>query len=95
MNAWRLATLWRRTFDGNIELYTLALITALTATVVVGARVVLKVQDVGRPDRAMARPGRRPAPARWPPPGWPCCWPSASPRRSTCCPPSGAALKPI
>lgn len=44
VNAWRLATLWRRTFDGNIELYTLALITALTATVVVGARVVLKVQ---------------------------------------------------
>lgn len=45
VNAWRLATLWRRTFDGNIELYTLALITALTATIVVGARVVLKVQE--------------------------------------------------
>ncbi len=45
VNAWRLATLWRRTFDGNIELYTLALITALTATVVVGVRAVLKVQE--------------------------------------------------
>jgi uncharacterized membrane protein len=47
VNAWRLATLWRRTFDGNIELYTLALITALMATVVVGARVVMKVQEMG------------------------------------------------
>ena len=45
VNAWRLATLWRRTFDGDIELYTLALITALTATVVVGARVIVKVQE--------------------------------------------------
>lgn len=45
VNAWRLASLWRRTFDGNIELYTLALITALTVTVVVGARVVMKVQE--------------------------------------------------
>ena len=46
VNAWRLATHWRRTFDGNIELYTLALITALVATLVVAVRVVLKVQDV-------------------------------------------------
>jgi hypothetical protein len=45
VNAWRLATLWRRTFDGNIELYTLALITALMATVVIGARVVIKVRE--------------------------------------------------
>ncbi len=45
VNAWRLATLWRRTFDGNIELYTLALITALTATVLIGARAVLMVQQ--------------------------------------------------
>ncbi|HUU34070.1 MAG TPA: hypothetical protein VMW48_08385 [Vicinamibacterales bacterium] len=47
VNAWRLATLWRRTFDGNIELYVLALITALTATIIVGARVVMKVQETG------------------------------------------------
>ena len=46
VNAWRLATLWQRTYDGNIEFYTLALITALTATVLVGVRVVLQVQEL-------------------------------------------------
>lgn len=45
VNAWRLAGLWRRTFDGNIEFYAVALVTALAATVLVGARVVLKVQE--------------------------------------------------
>lgn len=45
VNAWRLAGLWRRLFDSNIELYTLALVTALAATILVGARVVLKVQE--------------------------------------------------
>ena len=45
VNAWRLASLWRHTFDDNIEFHTLGLITALTATVFVCARVVLKVQD--------------------------------------------------
>lgn len=47
VNAWRLASLWRRTFDGNIEFYTLALITALTATIVVGARAIMNVQASG------------------------------------------------
>jgi hypothetical protein len=45
VNAWRLATLWRHTFDSNIEFYVLALVTALMATVVVGARVVMKVRE--------------------------------------------------
>ncbi|MEP7117061.1 MAG: hypothetical protein ABI880_05740 [Acidobacteriota bacterium] len=45
VNAWRLTELWRHTYDGDIELYTLAMITALTATITVGIRVVLKVQD--------------------------------------------------
>ncbi len=46
VNAWRLAALWRRTFDPDIEFYVLGLITALTATVLVCARVVVKVQEV-------------------------------------------------
>ncbi len=45
VNAWRLASLWRRTFDSDMEIYALALITALMATVVVGARVVVKVRE--------------------------------------------------
>jgi hypothetical protein len=56
VNAWRLATLWRRTYDGNIELYTLALITALAATVLVGARVVLKVQQSATAPGALHTP---------------------------------------
>lgn len=47
VNAWRLALLWRRTYDSNIELYTLAIVTALTATLVVGARVIIKVRESG------------------------------------------------
>lgn len=63
VNAWRLASLWRRTFDGNIEFHTLALITALTATLVIGARVVLKVQAAAPAEGEWAAPvvdGRRP-----------------------------------
>jgi uncharacterized membrane protein len=45
VNAWRLASLYRRTFDADIELYALALITAVTATVVIAARAVLKVRE--------------------------------------------------
>lgn len=63
VNAWRLASLWRRTFDGNIELYVLALVTALSATVVVGARVVLKVQESAATRGDLHAPvvdGRRP-----------------------------------
>ena len=63
VNAWRLATLWRRTFDGNIELYTLALITALMATVVVGGAGGAQGAGVGGRGRLLARPGRGPAPA--------------------------------
>jgi len=51
VNAWRLTGLWRRTFDSNIELYALALVTALAATILIGARVVLKVQE-SEPGRA-------------------------------------------
>jgi len=46
VNAWRLAMLYRRTFDAHQEIFVGALITALTATVVVMARAVLKVQDL-------------------------------------------------
>lgn len=63
VNAWRLASLWRQTFDGNIEFHTLALITALTATVFVGVRVVLKVQDSAPAEGTWHAPvvdGRRP-----------------------------------
>lgn len=63
VNAWRLASLWRRTFDGNIEFHTLALITALTATVFIGARVVLKVQDAALVEDEWSSPvvdGQRP-----------------------------------
>jgi len=45
INAWRLAMLYRRTFDAHQEIYVVALITAITATVVIVARAVLKVQE--------------------------------------------------
>ncbi|MBP7776476.1 MAG: hypothetical protein KA371_05060 [Acidobacteria bacterium] len=45
VNAWRLAMLYRRTFDAHQEIFVVALITAITASVVIVARVVLKVQD--------------------------------------------------
>jgi hypothetical protein len=44
-NAWRLASLYQRTFDTNLEIYALALITAVTATIVIGARAILQVRD--------------------------------------------------
>jgi hypothetical protein len=44
-NAWRLAGLYQRTFDTAHEVYTLALITAVTATIVIGARAILLVRD--------------------------------------------------
>jgi uncharacterized membrane protein len=45
VNAWRLTSLYRRTFDEHMEIFVVALITAITATVVVMARAVLNVQD--------------------------------------------------
>jgi uncharacterized membrane protein len=45
-NAWRLAALYRRTFDTAIEIYELSLITAITATVVIAVRAILKVREV-------------------------------------------------
>jgi uncharacterized membrane protein len=45
VNAWRLATLYRRTFDAHQEIFVGALITAITASVVIAARAVLKVQE--------------------------------------------------
>lgn len=61
VNAWRLTELWRRLFDPFIELYVLALLTAFTASIVIGARVVLKVQEAsgGRPLRTPVLEGRR------------------------------------
>lgn len=46
VNAWRLASLYRHGFDAAIEFYALALITAVTATIVVAARAVLKVREL-------------------------------------------------
>ncbi len=46
MNAWRLTTLYRRTFDEHQEIFVVALITAITATVVIVARAILKVQEL-------------------------------------------------
>ena len=43
INAWRLTELWRRLFDPFIEIYVVALITAITATLVIGVRVVVTV----------------------------------------------------
>ncbi|MGE0813733.1 MAG: hypothetical protein AB7O28_05490 [Vicinamibacterales bacterium] len=44
-NAWRLVSLYGRTFDADIEMYALALITAITATIVIAARAILKVRE--------------------------------------------------
>lgn len=46
VNAWRLAMLYRRTFDAHQEIFVVALLTAITATLVVMARAVLKVQEL-------------------------------------------------
>lgn len=46
VNAWRLAVLYRRTFDAHQEIFVVALLTAITATLVVMARAVLKVQEL-------------------------------------------------
>lgn len=55
VNAWRLTSLYRRTFDEHMEIFVLALITAITATVVVMARAVLKVQHAGGDGLAQLR----------------------------------------
>ena len=44
VNAWRLAMLYRRTFDAHQEIFVVALITAITASVVIVARAVMQVQ---------------------------------------------------
>jgi len=45
INAWRLTELWRRTFEPYMEMYVLALLTAFTVSVMIGVRVVMKVQE--------------------------------------------------
>jgi hypothetical protein len=47
INAWRLTELWLHTFDPFVEIYVVALITAITATLVIGVRVVVKIGDSG------------------------------------------------
>lgn len=47
VNAWRLAQLYRYLFDAYQEIYVVAFITAITATVVIVGRAVLRVQDDG------------------------------------------------
>jgi len=61
VNAWRLTELWRRTFDPFIEVYVLALLTAFTISVMIGLRVVLKVQEASgdQPLRTPVLDGRR------------------------------------
>lgn len=56
VNAWRLTELWSRTYDTHIELYGLALITALVASLMIGLRVVLKVQEGGAPAGRLREP---------------------------------------
>lgn len=58
VNAWRLTSLYRRTFDEHMEIFVVALITAITATVVIMARAVLKVQETG--DGTTISPLRQP-----------------------------------
>jgi hypothetical protein len=63
VNAWRLTELWRHMFDPNVELYVLAVITAMTATVIIAARAVLQVQETGGGLALLRTPvlaGRRP-----------------------------------
>lgn len=52
VNAWRLINLYRHTYDVNIEVYVLALTTAVTATVVIGARVLMQVNGTGAEEAA-------------------------------------------
>lgn len=46
VNAWRLATLYRRLFDAHQEIFVVALVSAIAVSVVIAARAVLKVQEV-------------------------------------------------
>jgi uncharacterized membrane protein len=55
VNAWRLATLYRRTFDAHQEIFVVALITAITATIIIMARAVLKVQDCDGDSRLVSQ----------------------------------------
>ena len=85
INAWRLTELWRRTFDPYMELYVLALLTAFTASVVIGLRVVLRVQESAAGAALLRAAGaRRPPSARQGGPGRPARR-RASARRSSCC----------
>ena len=62
INAWRLTELWRHMFDPFVEVYVLALLTAFTVSVVIGVRVVIKVQEAGAGERLLHAPvldGRR------------------------------------
>ncbi len=59
INAWRLAMLYRRTFDANQEIFVVGLITALTASVVIVARAAMKVQES---ETGLGRAGQLTAP---------------------------------
>lgn len=49
VNAWRLVSLYGRTYDQDIEVYALAVITAVTATITIAARAVMQAQELGEP----------------------------------------------
>lgn len=46
VNAWRLVSLYSRTYDSDIEFYALAVITAVTATITIAARAVLQAREL-------------------------------------------------
>lgn len=46
VNAWRLVSLYSRTYDSDLEFYALAIITAVTATITIAARAVLQAREL-------------------------------------------------
>lgn len=46
VNAWRLVSLYSRTYDRDIEFYAFAIITAVTATITIAARAMLQAREL-------------------------------------------------
>lgn len=60
VSAWRLVSLYSRTYDSDLEFYGFAIITAVTATITIAARAVLQARelDATEPAVLVAEPGR-------------------------------------
>lgn len=60
VNAWRLVSLYSRTYDTDIELYGLAIVTAITATITIAARALLQARELDdhEPGGFVAEPGQ-------------------------------------